>query len=342
MGISHLKWPSFSNIHRLVANDEMQFEHNVIVLEKIDGSNLGVEVDGYGLVALHGRNTLLWHKGMDELPYNRKYGRVTGTLDPIADYVPRLVNFVKSLENVSTSVIVYGEWHKVHQDQQATACWYPFGYTVRKKEISHRTMTRDLYDAFVRHDLQPPRILFSGGLVTDAVEALHPMMMDPPSEQFEGVFITREHVSGTRYCAKWKTGSFEEQPSCAIHEATCPEDLQEFVAKLRSVYDTRIQKRDNTTKQRHTKPKQGSKLSLRRHKQQVTLALESVLSKSTVSAEDIRGMDRENRGRELKRLAEETRNDIKQQYASVGEDVPEAVYKLAGSVVARDVMRQGK
>eukprot|EP00542_Grammatophora_oceanica_P002737 CAMPEP_0194057908 /NCGR_PEP_ID=MMETSP0009_2-20130614/64620_1 /TAXON_ID=210454 /ORGANISM="Grammatophora oceanica, Strain CCMP 410" /LENGTH=55 /DNA_ID=CAMNT_0038707837 /DNA_START=280 /DNA_END=444 /DNA_ORIENTATION=- len=54
-------------------------------------------------------------------------------------------------------------------------------------------------------------MLYSGGTIYEAIDALYPLLLDPTEESFEGVFVTPE-TGGTRHCSKWKTGKYEEQP----------------------------------------------------------------------------------------------------------------------------------
>ena len=84
----HLKWLSFDNIHTLVAKQKIT-DDPVLVLEKLDGSNLGREIcPNDGLLAIHGRRSIIWHNGMNEDAFDRKYGSVSGTINPIAHLVP--------------------------------------------------------------------------------------------------------------------------------------------------------------------------------------------------------------------------------------------------------------
>jgi hypothetical protein len=211
--ITHLKWPSFKNIHILVEKQDTTGENQVLVLEKLDGSNLGLEIcPKNGLLAIHGRNSIIWHNATAEDPFDRRYGSVAESLKPMADLVPRLKKLAQTL-SVTTSVVFYGEWYKNQLDTKAVPSWFPFGLAIRNHDNFHQTMTSKLYKAFLEHDLQPPRVLFSDGTVQEAVEALYTMMLDPPNEQFEGVFFTRAVHSGptrgcagpNRGCAKWKT-----------------------------------------------------------------------------------------------------------------------------------------
>jgi hypothetical protein len=74
-----------------------------LALEKLDGSNLGIEIDfQHGLIQLHGRQCLLWQNGDDDdgggdEAWDRKYGSVPGTLHPLQEYGPKLVMLAQTI-----------------------------------------------------------------------------------------------------------------------------------------------------------------------------------------------------------------------------------------------------
>ena len=328
---SHVKWPSFQNVHRLV---EILLEvEEVLALEKLDGSNLGLEIDPIteSLIGLHGRNQLIWYNDfVGAGPFDRTYGTVKGTLHPLAEYIPRLSKMAQTL-STGAPVVVYGEWYQSPGDTNPAPAWHPFGYKVRGENTKIETMTLGLYQMFLDHDLTPPKILFSGGTIGEAVEELFPTMLRPDNAWFEGVVFTNARVSGIRYMAKWKTGKYDEQPRLVISdEDALPEDL---VDKLRQVYET---KEDIAARKREGRSVEDEQTAT------VMLAFRSVMSKSPVTADDIRGMDKESRVAELKRLQAETVEELKDQYAQVGQEMPKTLTQLVGKILSSEVMSKKK
>lgn len=66
------------------------------------------------------------------------------------------------------------------------------------------------------------------------------------------------------------------------------------------------------------------------------------MSKSPVTADDIRGMDKESRVAELKRLQAETVEELKDQYAQVGQEMPKTLTQVVGKILSSEVMRKKK
>ena len=367
--ITHVKWPSFSNIHKLIKEDGILENEEVLALEKIDGSNLGIEVDPSTgcLVALHGRNNLLWptineetksKEGIDDPeggeddddeddPFDRRYGRVKGTLHPIRDkYLRNIIMFAKSYCGTQ-NLIVFGEWY--HDLGQGEPVWYPFGLKTRGENNHSQTMTLSLYKKFLDHDLTPPKILFQGGTMEEAIDTLLPLMLNPESPLFEGVFFTRANVSGTRWCAKWKTGNFEEQPKFVLASIS---KYSSISSKLLQVYETRIMTRSErntanvttTNKRKQTEPPTSVETkALEVLNKQILLAFNSVMSKSKVTVEDILKMEKSSKIVEVKRINADTFADVMEQYQNVGEDikenVPKNAKKICGKFVASKLMK---
>lgn len=340
------RWPKFNNIHRVIASFDLDETIPVVVTEKLDGSNLGLEVHQVdGLVTLLGRNCVLWKKGSKENPFDRSYGCVKNTLHPLAKVIPKLKSLAaKLIREESTygeSVVFFGEWYSSNE----SASWHPFGYAIRQKAVgeqvaSFRTMTSERHKVFLEHDLYPPTLLFAGGNIYEAIDALLPMMLDPPNERFEGVFITNE-LGETRNCAKWKTGSYEEQTSFVIsNKLICSERLQDAVVKLKKVFDlktkafaftaSKMKKRDGVSKQPTEKEKEIDR--------QIMLALMSVLSKSPSTAEDIRAMGPSNFSEEMKRITKETYADVSASYAASDMKPPKEVKKRLGMIVSTFIL----
>ena len=166
--MKHQKWPKFKNIQKMIAEEFLHGEEQVVVLEKLDGSNLGLEIHPQeGLVAIHGRSSVLWSKTsqdkIDTSPssdplqdaLDRKYGSVKGTLHPIATLIPKLQTLAEQLideeeahakerlvtppdhssschgvEVQSKRITFFGEWYKEKVPEvMHEPSWYPFGYT---------------------------------------------------------------------------------------------------------------------------------------------------------------------------------------------------------------------
>lgn len=219
-----------------------------LALEKLDGSNLGIEIDSkHGLVALHGRPSLLWQTGDDGgEALDRKYGTVHGTLHPLQECVPKLVMLAQTIlfghPTTASSIVFYGEWFQDKSSgENAIPGWYPFGYAIRQSSrCSLCTMTQDLCQMFLDHCLLPLKLLYSGGgTLDDAVETLTPIMMAPPFQYFEGVLFTRATASDVQCSCKWKTAAFEEQPKWILDNVS--DELLPMVHQLELVF---LQKSD--------------------------------------------------------------------------------------------------
>ena len=58
---NHISWPSFDNIHKKFNDGRINDDHNVVMTEKIDGCNFGIEVYVDKIVAIHSRNQSIWN-----------------------------------------------------------------------------------------------------------------------------------------------------------------------------------------------------------------------------------------------------------------------------------------
>ena len=357
----HCRWPKFHNIQKELAESRFDLHANVVVLEKLDGSNLGIEISPTdGLIALHGRNGLLWSsREKSKEPFARRYGSVRGTLEPLADIIDNLKKLaLKLLEELATNeywdetasedppkaIIFYGEWYK-EMGRDTTPSWRPFGYAFRGKTNHFRTMTSDLHSIFTEHGLHPPKMMFSGGNLFKAVEELW-MIMKEGGSGFEGVFITSEK-GGTRNCCKWKTGFYEEQSNFLLaSESSGTEEMSTMVDRLRDVLDTKSESSrcSKPRAKKEKKTKSNGKCKDLAYDHMITLAMNSVLSKSSVAIEDIRAMEKSQKINEAKRLNQETLEDIMDSMADSGEEKMseeelQNMKKRVGKVVSSFVMR---
>ncbi|CUG87071.1 Hypothetical protein, putative [Bodo saltans] len=82
------------------------------------------------------------------------------------------------------------------------------------------------------HVVCPPLLLFSGGSLGAAIEALAPMLTAPIARTFEGTFIVCE-VRGGGF--KWKTGLHEEQKGIPNAEELVEMALEGYQAKVAKV-----------------------------------------------------------------------------------------------------------
>jgi len=309
----------------------------------------GLEIhEDKGLIAMIGRNSVLWHKQQNGTPFQTmKYGNVKGTVEPIEPIIPKLMVLARKLRiqetaHTSDTIVFYGEWYRFNETN-AEASWHPFGYAVKlilEGELVNqfRTMTVERHAMFLEHGLDPPALLFHGGPLTKAVDALFPLMIEPPRPDFEGVFITSEK-GGTRDCGKWKTGAFEEQTSFQYPATTCSEEMATAITQLKEVFETKQSvSKISTKKKMHTTKQEAEEQEMDR---QIKLALRSVLSKSSTTIEDIRAMDRNCIAVEMKRLHSETLEDVCETYKASGMDPPppKELKKRLGKLVAMAVFK---
>jgi hypothetical protein len=262
----HKKWPSFSNIHKVALSPEF-FDKTFSFGEKIDGSNLGIQVKrGSTDATLHGRNSIVSYDF--EKPTSVKYGNA-GSLGELPinmrQFASKLCNLLHLHE-----VIVYGEAYK--HGKQKFASYHPFGYRVEDtffgltresrelfiqcvpEEDAHEYAGLTAHEAYLeslesaeRHVVFPP-IIYKTSSLAEGIHELHASMKQPGSKLFEGVFCVCEedgfsipHSDCNLTAFKWKTGHHEEQSGMPPLERLClcaPEHL-ELYHKLAEVFSAR-------------------------------------------------------------------------------------------------------
>jgi len=205
------------NIHRNIRY--LPLDTNVTFTEKIDGSNLGIQValvDGtWTFKNLVGRSSIIAADTLDKKVTTIKYGNAgqLGNLPfEMLKFASALGNFLKL-----TEIIVFGEAFR--GKNQKLVSWHPFGYRLPSDERACYNLTKDLHNIFLQvsdsklahtilknkgepmqraeyfatiaaatyHVVAPPLLLFSGTLY-DGITNLYPLLMsqDPT---FEGCFI---------------------------------------------------------------------------------------------------------------------------------------------------------
>ncbi len=266
MEVEHSKWPSFSNIHKVALHPDF-FEKVFSFGEKIDGSNLGIQVnvttrDAY----LHGRNTLVPYDFSK--PASVKYGNAgsLGTLPVLMkEFALKLCEHLQLEE-----VVVYGEAYR--HGMQKNASFHPFGYKVGEKLHGLTVATRasfahcalesdaaefgefrthadytDALERSQRHIVFPP-IIYRTCTLAEGIESLHEEMKSPSSPKFEGCFCVCEDESVTirnsdcnLAAFKWKTGTHEEQAGMPSLERLSLSEPAHLVLhdKLSSVFNSR-------------------------------------------------------------------------------------------------------
>lgn len=312
--MTQVSWGHYLNIHKHFVDkcksglplDDI-FQEPVCVTEKLDGSNLGIHVarsvDGlprFHIVALMGRNSILWSptqddcllhakKGTAVVVPNTKYGNA-GALEALPAAMLSFATAVADALHVD-DIIIYGEAYRA--DGQKKASWHPFGYKVRLvqsasgadddealaadgcSDAEHSDedegssgwtkfgLTAAVHQMFSTHQnvppfpvaplsdgsaitsrnafqaalvdasqnghvVCPPLLLFSGGTLGQAIDALAPMLMSPIARSFEGAFVVCE---GKRAGFKWKTGLHDEQKGIPSADELVDMGEQGFDAK---------------------------------------------------------------------------------------------------------------
>jgi hypothetical protein len=345
----HLKWPSFDNIHRHLVKANPASLGNVIVLEKMDGSNLGIELSGGELTALHGRNNLIWHRDCPESSLSQRYGSVTAsTLEPVNDYVDGLTKLAELVGQ--PNLVVYGEWFQSKRDDSVG--WFPFGYGVRsldgdKNCDRFQTMTPSLYHQLITCGLTPPPVLFRDGPIHQAVELLEERMLRPEHpDSFEGVFITLHDTDLLpRACLqgyKWKTGWFEEQPRWVPNDHLITGEWLATLERLKQVFTN--QDCQSGSKQRQ--PATAAQLEKIRQQEewqqqhrQVKLAFDSVMSKSPIPLESIRATTGKARGEAIRKLITDVTAEAESQYRTSETPIPDGLVNTVSKMVPRLVFQ---
>lgn len=205
----HLKWPSFDNIHHgLISKKPLKLDPEPIVLvsEKLDGSNVCVEFNTEGILAIGSRNLLIWSTNNDSknVSLNSKDLSFLFTYEPnFKALYSKLQSRIK-MDNVN-SLVVYGEF------MPNTLTYHPFGFGNHRH--GHRMLCLELWNIFRESGFAPPKIFFDGYVpLSEAIERLHPLMIsDDPN--FEGVFLNLIDLENShcKFGYKYKTPRHEEQ-----------------------------------------------------------------------------------------------------------------------------------
>jgi hypothetical protein len=166
--MAQVSWGHYLNIHKYFVDkcklglplDDI-FQEPVCVTEKLDGSNLGIQIAlrggsgprQYFIVALMGRNSVLWAppEGTDGTAVvvvpNTKYGNA-GALESLPTAMLAFASAVANALGVD-DLIVYGEAYR--GEEQKKASWHPFGYKVRSTALTAAAV-ESAVDAAARPD----------------------------------------------------------------------------------------------------------------------------------------------------------------------------------------------
>lgn len=289
---THVKWPSFENIHRLLNHKCIPEDILVTVTEKIDGCNFGIEIHNGRVVSFNGRNHNLWTIKSSETPtsFNKN------NLGFIWKEESKYVELYKTLgiEDPQT-LILFGELYQ--------SKLFPFGYAVRDlsnpDSIRYHTMTTHLWKLFNSLDLNPPKLFFGKDLMlTEAISGLHDIMMNPPPE-FEGVFITCGSDPTRPRGMKYKTGKYEEQKGWYVEDEYLPEVFENTAKLILEVFKTK--EPDIPVKAPKT---------VYKYTHDIKLAFNSVNSKYGFTGDTFKKMDSETKRSTLETLNREIYDDI--------------------------------
>lgn len=305
---THIGWPSFENIHRKL---DLIEDLPVVVTEKIDGSNFGVEIWDSKIVGVNSRNFCLWNTDSDQpMPVafmKNKLDFLTTDRDKLVALANALVTTDKS------SVTIFGEIFKSQ--------FYPFGYAIRHlspgEHVEFFTMSHRFWHLVTSLGLTPPRLIFPDELMlTEAIEQLHSHMLTAPDE-FEGVFITLARNCGKPQSRieiegfKYKTGLYEEQGHFNVKESKVPECFTKTVELLREVFATK--------RSRKPEPTVKKPAPVLKYEREIRLAFASVVSKTGNTAQDLRLPDRE---QIIKTLTQRVKEDLLSQFLSEKDTFP--------------------
>ncbi len=150
-------WPHTGNIHCIgkMKNPSLLLDQPVCVTQKIDGSNLSIEIrrlfGEWKIIKLNGRNTMIWDQTTSTDITKISYGN-PNQLDNLPlemfDYCVRLAEILKKPDGTPVDhLFVYGESYKM--EGQRLASWHPFGYRIPKTKI----MTEEAKDSGDLDDL---------------------------------------------------------------------------------------------------------------------------------------------------------------------------------------------
>lgn len=305
---NHVEWPSFKNIHYEIDSRKYPTDFPVVVTEKIDGSNFGIEIWRDKIVGINSRNCSLWNLESDQpMPVSFMKNR----LDFIKDNLDKYIFLWKKLtdSDETKSIILFGEIFKSNH--------YPVGYAVRdltgKNTMMYYTMSCSLWKLFNSVGLNPPKLYFDTDLLlSDAVKRLQETMLTA-DESFEGVFITLACNDGIPQSYddvrgfKYKTGLFEEQPGWNVKEEYVPECFKDTVELLREVF---------STKKSSCKPVVDRPVKSKdTYTDAISLAFKSAVSKSGITGDDVKKMNPENRNKTINSLVDKVYAEVLSQYS---------------------------
>lgn len=279
----HLKWPSFDNIHRgLISKKPLKLDPEPIVLvsEKLDGSNVCVEFNENGILAIGSRNLLIWSSDND----SKNVTLNTKDLSFLFGYEPNFKTLYSKLQsriemdNVN-SLVVYGEF------MPETLTYHPFGFGNHRH--GHRMLCLEIWNIFRETGFNPPQIFFEGYVpLSEAIERLHPLMIgDDP--KFEGVFLnlvdlTDPKNSYCKYGYKYKTPFHEEQDKFYYDLALSTIKDERFKPMLDKINEVFLLK---STMKLKTQVKPCMSLEQKSDiKHRITLAINSYISKNDIKS----------------------------------------------------------
>lgn len=211
-----IKWPSFENIHYGIAKQNLLSSDKPIycyLSQKMNGSNVSVEVSPEGLIQIGSRNQIIYHFDRLDSENFIFQGKDASFL---LDEVPKIVYLRKHLHIPENHrFVLFGEF------MRSTQTWHPFGYV--EKIPKHNPESGTEYYTKVRLmcpklrtiliDLgMRPVVIYSGKfLLQDAVDFFDRFIMKEFKE-IEGVFVNIIHENGECYVGfKLKTPQYEEQ-----------------------------------------------------------------------------------------------------------------------------------
>jgi len=151
----------------------------------------------------------------------------------------------------------------------------------------------------------------------EAIQTIHPMMLNPENLNFEGVFINY-NTSLKKYDKvighKYKCGRFEEQPRWVI-----PLGISNpTVALLQEVYQTRSRYEHNREPANQIMANlERQETDMKNHELdvQIDLAFKSVMSKRTESILDIKQQPREQKNATFKEIGVAIESEVLLQYS---------------------------
>lgn len=340
------KWPSTENlgsILRDIINGKIKcmdigsfFDSNVIITEKMDGSNVSVGID------TNTRQLLPFYSRKTELKDSSLNGVDISFLENYLEHILAVYDAYMSEhgENISKFFVV-GEIHFGDDNKKAVAynkynygppAWFPFGI-ITVTEGGHKEshfLTDDIVRMFVEHGFNCPKIIFRGKL-SDGIKEIHDTMM---GTNLEGVFITPTTCDseGFRTGFKYKIGIREERPTAFIAyskkvsewsdvERKCiwpNEDIINVMGLIDEVFLNKkvVSCKKNSKKKIQTDPIADSMIKLAGSK----LVLNSELSKRDIDIKVFRNLDRDGKKQFMNDIAEAMVNDCMEEQPTYAEN----------------------